>query len=554
MKRINAAAVMVSAGLVTPAAMAQPVCTLPTFTDQQIYEARSFGSTPASRIWCGNGWQFGPRNAGRSRPQPRSSTCTSRTTFDGRPVPAIERAELRGWIRPNSEPEGYDVEGEIHFMFVPDFGWSPTAAGVTPINTPELIAAHLTPLSDGEGSIKVELNHWEVARVCDLGQPPGTRWETVWQNYVRRGRFCDAWTRLRPADWCHPNPMARGRGAEVFGPYDWENPPHTSDTPRTRLGPGDYVRIVGTLWEDDSHGSGACWRQAASRTAQRGWLEVHPVDFIARITPPRNPDGTVRSSSGLTFASVCAGSSLGANTRSVAVEVRPTYARPGPHWRLRYQEVINPEWTNMRSLDATSAQQSGRVVVADDHVTVNVTVHAGALWGGRGMYHAAWRAWWEPGPCASCTADERCVANRCCRPVCAGRCGDDGCGGQCPACASGQRCTNGTCCLPSCDNGCGASPTTCAAGQRCVGGACCTPRCDGRCDGGDDGCGGTCNGVCPGGAVCEQQRCRRCASECAGRGCVVCCYADDQPICAVNRNQCSHIPACRAERRPGRVP
>ncbi len=472
------------AATMTPAAFAQPAaCQRPRgYTDAEVMSVASFSETPASALWCGNQYRRDDRvnESGRRVPADLRGACVSIARSNGAPVAATERVEVRGWIR--STVDAWDAEGEVHFDVEPDYGWSPQGPAAA-FNTHAQFATRITPLNVGSaGQIHVEMNHWEAGRLCGVQRNPldllggEHRYEVAWRHFVARGRLCASYRNRRPADWATLIPFVRGSGAEVFAPYNWECPPRASAVAGDRaLQTGDYVRLVGTLWEDGNHGHGDCWTMSNSRTSQRGWLEMHPVDFIARIPERTDASGRAVTGSGITVGGACVGGNIASQAGTVDFVAAPSSPRPGPSWALRYQEILNPDFTNQRSLAATSATEASRATIENDAVHVRATVRSGALWGGRGMYWASWRVWWEPAPCNGC--------------------------------ATGETCFEGRCCRPACDDGCGAAPPACQAPARCVNHQCCTPRCAGRCGGADDGCGGRCDGACPSDQSCQRQRC-----------------------------------------------
>ena len=103
-----------------------------------------------------------------------------------------------------------------------------------------------------------------------------------------------------------------------------------------------------------------------------------------------------------------------------------------------------------------------------------------------------------------------------CVPDCAaGACGDDGCGGECPACPLNQVCINGgcVCSWEACAEAC------CGEGMVCFEDACCLPQCAGM-ECGDDLCGDVC-GICPEVApICNNGICALdCIPDCEGKEC-----------------------------------
>lgn len=432
---------LVSCCLLTVAVeRADAQCATRVISDDQLYTAVAFGPTPGSKLWCGNLLKIPA--AGQDKPQTSVLTCGdaccgSAKLNDGRNVRAVERAELRGWITEPSAPD--QPEGELHFLLIPDFGWTPRSPGVRPMNRVEDLMQVVTPMGDTElGGIKVELNLWGPMRICGIAA-------TEARVYFERGRFCDEFRTRRPADWCFPTSVAN-----IFAPFDLENPPHHSATDPGRFRAGDYVRIVGTLWEDDAHGA-SCWKAPGSHSAQRGWLELHSVDFMARL--PAEARGQVNTSpdgkrpTAIATLGVCIPSSVGGATEVKRIDVFPATARPPGHWRAAAREVRSADFTN----EGTATTVLSRTA---DRVQVQATVTAPPGLTARGLLFAAYTGYWE-----------RCTAS------CGGKCGGayDGCDGACTrGCGVGSECVEQRCVRQDCPDG--------------------APLCRGKCCGVDEVC------------------------------------------------------------------
>jgi hypothetical protein len=266
-------------------------------------------ANPPSRFFCGN--------VNKATPSPGG--CESYATDQNGNLPAVERTEIRGWIV-SSEGIGWGEEDEVGFDVLLDWGWSPVASGVVPINTPEAVVAAITPhniitfgrnpsdfssggsrLSSGNSAqawggpfavvIHVELQAWRT-RADGVSTPA-------------------EWTSLKSRDL-----EVRGGGIitkQFTFPFDPERA--FAEPPMQRnLEAGDYVRIVGTRWEDSCHcpagvGVGAylgafsrdlpenhpeqpigrsarsCWHAGSLNLGPvgRGWTEIHPMDYIATL-------------------------------------------------------------------------------------------------------------------------------------------------------------------------------------------------------------------------------------------------------------------------------
>jgi len=185
-----------------------------------------------------------------------------------------------------------------------------------------------------------------------------------------------------------------------------------------------------------------------------------------------------------------------------------------------------------------------------------------------------------PDDCA-CEGEDVCLANDCCTPDCEGKeCGDDGCGGECPACPDGSVCVGTDCCTPDCDgkecgdDGCGGNCAVCELGAcmnnvcvtdpGCVPGDgtgcggcfcedcvcemdpyCCETAWDGICVGECvDQCGGCmepCDPACEDGFKCEDMECIACGDNECGGGCGEC---GDGYVCL--EGLCEEVPLCEA--------
>ena len=79
--------------------------------------------------------------------------------------------------------------------------------------------------------------------------------------------------------------------------YDAGNSCHNINNGASIFAPGDYVRIVGTLWQDGYHNlnqvyASRCWsgiHEPVQDTYGYGHWEMHPVDYMAKLAAPYNP-------------------------------------------------------------------------------------------------------------------------------------------------------------------------------------------------------------------------------------------------------------------------
>src|SRR5262249_6974165 len=134
-------------------------------------------------------------------------------------------------------------------------------------------------------NIKVEINDWEMR------SPPG--WNGVWQPNARPPHCAVSTPGASvPAGW---QTFDRHAGERGFAPGNhWIFDPTRPGAPAgPDLKVNDYVRIVGTLWEDEPHNKSDCWAEGATHAGisfdghnfGRGWFEIHGVDFMALLSP-----------------------------------------------------------------------------------------------------------------------------------------------------------------------------------------------------------------------------------------------------------------------------
>jgi hypothetical protein len=336
----------------------------------------------ASDVFCGN--------------RRKDGVCLSNSQDpNGVGLPAREHVEIRGWIVGTGEfkdaENDQNVNEEYPFSVLLDFGWtpaSPAAENLQPINTLQQISSAITPhnaisfgvgpqgigstlldpagrIWGGRGSlvIHVEVNGWFPA-----GTPRDRRMHG----------------RRQPDDWI---PLAATPG--VFWPFDPENPPGIGSG---ILKLGDYVRVVGTLWEDAAHhesgGTGGdrgedakgCWCSGTTGdcedAAGRGYFEIHPVDYMARIDPPAQSPATVE------MISIC-------DSASIVREISPPGPRPAQAVGIDFEKILDPAFTVHRSIRRDEA------AIVGDKLRVEVAVETGGPFGHGAKYKALYRVFWR---------------------------------------------------------------------------------------------------------------------------------------------------------------
>lgn len=240
--------------------------------------------------------------------------CSSHATDGNGPLPAFERTEVRGWVL--ETPAWTGDQAEVAFGVLLDWGW-PAAPGVRAINTPEAIIQALTPHN-----------------IIGFGHSPADR--TMPSSRLLTGAVgASAWGGPNaavvhvevigwrvagnpPADWGVSK--TDGNGTTWAFPFDPFRPVAQPPMQRDLL-PGDYVRLVGTEWEDGCHcaagvgpgkydGGGvaglpitdpesikaeeakARWHDGSFNLGPigRGWTELHPVDYMAVLDSPTHPN------------------------------------------------------------------------------------------------------------------------------------------------------------------------------------------------------------------------------------------------------------------------
>jgi hypothetical protein len=143
---------------------------------------------------------------------------------------------------------------------------NPTTGAVRiPVADPSIVNSFSLPDDDNffPLEIHVELNCWhEQTRSGN----PGTR-----QKAIGLGPH--------PTGWVHQSFDVN------FPDCWWPFRPFDPDNTGTELVGGEYVLIRGTLWQDGSHTGNPQWNVGVTK-GQNGWLEIHPVDLMARIPSP----------------------------------------------------------------------------------------------------------------------------------------------------------------------------------------------------------------------------------------------------------------------------
>jgi hypothetical protein len=302
---------------------------------------------------------------------------------------AREHVEIRGWV---VDPGYYGDDNNEEYIFevLLDRGWTPIIPTdvVHPISSPHEIAAAITP-------------HNVIEFSRGIARLDGTAWGGSKSAVIKVE--VDGWG---PARMSHPLPVPPPndwirlpRDRLVGWPFDSQNPPSLPGGP---LRDSAYVRLVGTLWEDTYHPNVGsveekkakhCWaRHATSYTPgdhprylleERGWFEIHPVDFLAVLDSPAAHTDTLEA------IAIC-------GTGEVTRDIRPPGPRPSQTATVGFEEILDNAF-----IDWESVKTPNRVTVSSDGIRVHVRVEdltsrAGASRVVRsGKFKAFYRVFWQ---------------------------------------------------------------------------------------------------------------------------------------------------------------
>ena len=224
---------------------------------------------------------------------------------------------------------------------------------------------NVNPDDASAAEVKGELNAWH-----ENDQPaPGCILDFC-RHWIGRGSLPDvSWTSL--AAGAYPASYPAEAVGNAFWPYD----PRLSTPAGAPLGPGEYVRMAGTLWQDADHGGENRW--LSRRAGLGGYMEIHPVDWIVRAKEPAIPK-TVRIVEDINFT---------AQDKALSKTVEPSGQQSGA--ALRCRELIDGRFTDMQLVRTHSA------VVGASSVDVQTIMAP------YGRFKAVYLLWWESGGAAN---------------------------------------------------------------------------------------------------------------------------------------------------------
>lgn len=379
-----------------------------------------------SQIFCGNvrlyeddqtspPWRGKPNTtAGAIRNELGRAVCMSPETVLT-PSRATQNFEIRGWVTRDfssiCSPD-YTVEEESFIDIALDLDWIPTPAdpGEPPLVRLHSMADLLTYLP---ATNIMKFSGRQIAGVDDAWGGGGAGQAIIhvevdgWGPY----RGGSAYQRLGPP----PGWDACGKeGADqLYFHHDILPGDRTASK-------GDYVRVIGTQWRDDSHLSPTdltdpklCWAQHVAGADY--WAEMHSVDKVQKLPAPPG-----RTPKDLIAYAACSSTPL-TLTESVVLEPPPN-TLPDEH----IVKVIPAIWPK---------SAAAFIPPVFDARSVSFDIRS------TGPTLAFYRVVWSS-----------CVAN------CKDRCGgSDGCGGTCPVrpCGPTRVCDqDGACSCPAGSTGC----------------------------------------------------------------------------------------------------
>lgn len=235
--------------------------------------------------------------------------------------------------------------------------------------------ANLDDPVNSEAALKSELNAWHEN---NQGSPRCVEFFQQCRHWIGRGAPPAGWIRLTAAEY--PVSVDQDAPANTSWPYDPRRPLVGSSA----LVPDDYVRLAGTLWQDTDHGGGV-GRWTKLRPAMGAWLELHPVDWIARVPGPA-VRRLVRIVEKINWDATDV-----AETRTLEPVSRPDASQV-----LRCRELVDGRFT----WPASIVQHS--TTVNATNVVVQTTVRRAIIQPGLpglqpGRFKASYILWWEAG-------------------------------------------------------------------------------------------------------------------------------------------------------------
>jgi hypothetical protein len=312
---------------------------------QRLHTSTATSAVPPSHVYCGN------INKDTSGP----GHCAGIGTDANGAIRAFERTEMRGWIVGGP---GWTEKDEVGLNVLLDWGWG-AEAGIRSINTPEKIMETVTPFNVLMfGVDPTDRNGGGRALLPTMsGDAWGGPNAAVVHVESQAWRFSDP----APAGWAVSKTHPSGSPTSTFAVDLFR--PDADPALSNDVGIGDYVRLVGTQWEDSCHCQGIQPFTPENNTDSlalaaigrwidgtfghgvqvcppaepghrvfciqgRGWTEMHPVDYVATFGGPSHPTDTFE---------VIAMAGAGELTRSIKLPSKPSETA-----HVVYREIDSP--------------------------------------------------------------------------------------------------------------------------------------------------------------------------------------------------------------------
>ncbi|MBI3580332.1 MAG: hypothetical protein HY089_13085 [Ignavibacteriales bacterium] len=357
--------------------------------NQQLKLLTSTGTSQIlpSQVYCGNEHKGLP---------PHSGGCAGKATDENGGIAAQEQVEIRGWL---VDEVHFCDPAEVGFSVLLDYGWEQKTdpQKVFAINTPERIVNALTPadiIVFGRNPARISAASSRLQADPNLHAWGGRNATVIHIEAMGWRRESE---QQAPADW---NAFTDGDGhAWAFNPFR----PAAFPERQKDLGSGDYVRIVGTLWEDDGHydniiGNGGsnlegvdhsdpesklassakgCWHAGSINQGSngRGWKEIHPVDFIAALDAPAQRKDAFQ------VITLCGAGEI---THTIKL---PSNSRPSPTAHISFKETIHT-FTTFQDIETKT------ITPTAEGVEVKIKLKGRGLFGGDPKFFAGYHVFW----------------------------------------------------------------------------------------------------------------------------------------------------------------
>lgn len=327
--------------------------------------ADSIPREKASTFLCGN-WRKPTPGPGAT---PTPGGCTHRAPHGGE---AFEVVEVRGWITwgasssNNADPD-YHYDIRLDPDNPPRLLTGPHAEDIIPLS---LILHPENVIEAAEDDTIYErrekLRQFRHPDNSDVYVGNNLKIEIHWWDKTRWGAV--------PRDWVEADDV--DGDPNIHWPF---HPQRPLDFQPGEIHEGDYVRMVGTLWEDEPHNHGRCWDDEDE--GGHGWFELHPVDFMAKFNDfaPNPPQSTAQ------VIAAC-------RAREVEVDLRPPSPQPAGTVP-RFEEILRVNEGTTR-----------RITTHSDHITVHLDVRD-RFWG---YYRVYWGSPLPSPPTSTPSTEEPC--------------------------------------------------------------------------------------------------------------------------------------------------